>query len=147
MTEKAEPDSEVAEATEVTIGVRPFDVAWLCSGKTFTYYITMTAADFQGLFNLSQGFRRNGKKQFIVFAGSEGQFERIPVVKLRNGEEFFGKRQGGTFDKCGETRGPEYVTEVGGDAVGDVHHRVYSGDAGQRQSGLDSGNRSTMLHD
>ena len=146
-TERSEPDSEVAEATEVTIGARPFDVAWLCSGKTFTYYITVTAADFQGLFNLSQGFRRNGKEQFIVFAGSEGQFERIPVVKLRNGEEFFGKRQGGTFDKCGETRGPEYVTEVGGDAVGDVHHRVHSGDAGQRQSGLDSGNRSTMLPD
>ena len=72
-TERSEPDSEVAEATEVTIGARPFDVAWLCSGKTFTYYITMTAADFQGLFNLSQGFRRNGKEQFIVFAGSEGQ--------------------------------------------------------------------------
>ena len=53
VTEKAEPDSEVAEATEVTIGARPFDVAWLCSGKTFTYYITMTAANFQGLFNLS----------------------------------------------------------------------------------------------
>ena len=53
VTEKAEPDSEVAEATEVMIGARPFDVAWLCSGKTFTYYITVTAADFQGLFNLS----------------------------------------------------------------------------------------------
>ena len=53
VTEIAEPDSEVAEATEVTIGARPFDVAWLCSGKTFTYYITVTAANFQGLFNLS----------------------------------------------------------------------------------------------
>ena len=52
-TERSEPDSEVAEATEVTIGARPFDVAWLCSGKTFTYYITVTAANFQGLFNLS----------------------------------------------------------------------------------------------